>query len=49
MRQLLADVGAGFGVAIVNNIPAFWPTVIIISLRIILEWLILRNRTKREK
>jgi hypothetical protein len=47
MRQLLADISAGFGISIVNDIPAFWPTVVIVVLRIVLEWMILRNKNKK--
>lgn len=42
--KLLADVGAGLGIGYVNDWPALLPTVIIIVLRIVLEWLILRNK-----
>ena len=44
MRQILADIGAGIGISVVNDWRAFWTTVIIILLRILLEWIILRNK-----
>jgi hypothetical protein len=51
MRQFLCDVGAVWGVAEIWNVPGFWQTsatIIVVILRIYLEWLILKNR-KREK
>ena len=49
MRKLLLDVGAGFGIGWFNAIPAFWPTVIIIVLRIIFEWIALKRQREEKK
>lgn len=49
MRSFFADVATGIGVSWVNDIPAFWPTVIILVLRIFVEWLILKNRNREQK
>jgi hypothetical protein len=53
MRQFLADIGAGWGLAEIWNFPGYWQwtaTISLIIFRIWLELLILKNKRKeREK
>jgi hypothetical protein len=48
MRQVLADISAGIGIATVQNWSAVLTTAVIILLRIWLEILILRNKRKEK-
>jgi hypothetical protein len=49
-RQAMADVITGLGLTWINDLPgAFWPTFLLIFARIVLEWLILKNKMRKKE
>jgi hypothetical protein len=49
MRAFLADCISGYLVALVNDWSAFTMTAIILLLRIILEWFLIKNKRKEKE
>lgn len=49
MRQFLADVGAGTVLAFINNWDVIAANIVVIAGRILIEWIILKQKQAQSK
>lgn len=49
MRQFLADVATGTGLAFINNWDVLAANIVVIAGRIIIEWIILKQKQQSKK
>ena len=49
MRQFFADVATGTGLAFINNWDILLANIVVIAGRILLEWIILKQKQQQNK